>query len=197
MAKSNDRDPNYKNPGTAKARLVLFWATNYKQDTSKQVLDYAEKLLGEHNIGMDVYPGRTRTDKFTIKTPDDPILPELYGVVRGVADALYIADKSKSIESDNRLAVFFCQFKDTGYGITVLKRKPNETTGSVWAPYCFVGSAVNSDNSTLIHEIGHAAHNSGQHSPDKGHIMFEASVQPRTIIDKIWVQIIARAYFVK
>jgi hypothetical protein len=198
MAKSNDRDPNYKNPGTAKVRLAVFWATNYKSDTSKQVIDQAEKLLGQHNIGLDVYPGKTRTEKHTIKIGDDPILPVTYPVVRGVADAIFIGDKLKSIEDDKRLAVFFCQYKDLGLGITVLKRKPGETTGNPWAPYCFVGSAVDPDNSTLVHEIGHAAHNSGQHSPDKGHIMFEASVvQPRTIIDKIWVQIIARAYFTK
>ena len=31
---SSDWDPNYKNPVALKARLTVFWASNYKIDTS-------------------------------------------------------------------------------------------------------------------------------------------------------------------
>jgi hypothetical protein len=194
---SNDRDPNYKNPGNAKVRLALFWATNYKINTAKQVVDYAEKLLREHNIGLDVYPGTTRTDDHTMNVGDDPVLPMMYSTLRAIADAKYVAKKYTSPDADKRLVVIFCEFKDLGHGLTILKRKPGETTGSLWEPYCLVSGNTGNDDSVLIHEIGHAAHNSGQHSPDPGHIMHEAPVlKARTIIDKIWVKIIARAGFV-
>lgn len=193
----DERDPNYKNPGAAKARLTLFWCTNYKIDTSKKVLDQAEKLLGEHNIGLDVYPGRTRTDKHTITVPADHlILPEEYNDLRLKAAAIF--DDQKTPDKRQRLPVFFCEFKDVGHGITVITKKPGDPSGSTWLPYCLVSGVIDNDNATLVHELGHAAHNSGVHSPDLGHVMHNApAAKARTIIDKIWVQIYARGYYVK
>lgn len=193
---SNDRDPNYKNPGSAKVRVTLFWCTNHTPDISKKQLDYAEKLLAEHNIGFDVLPGKARTDKHTITVPDRPLLPEEYEGLRHKVAAIF--DDQKTTDKRQRLPVIFTQVKDWGNAITVITKKPEEATGSTWLPYCLIGSSSDSDLSPVIHEIGHAAHNSRVHSPDKGHIMHEAAaVTPRTIIDRLWVGIIARAYFCK
>ena len=46
MGNPSDWDPNFKVPGALKARLTVFWGSNYTVDKSKQTLDYAEKLLG-------------------------------------------------------------------------------------------------------------------------------------------------------
>ncbi len=193
---SSDWDPSFKNPGLAKARLTLFWASNYKLNTAKTVLDYAEKLLGEHNIGFDIYPGRVRTDKHTIEVPDRPLLPEEYNDLRLKAGAIF--DDQKSTDKRQRLPVIFCEFKDTGMGLTVLTRPPGTTTGSPWLPYCLVSGAIANDESVLIHEIGHAATNSPNHLPQLGNIMHEAPAkQKRTIIVKTQVQAIARSYFVR
>jgi hypothetical protein len=70
--------------------------------------------------------------------------------------------------------------------------------GSTWLPYCMVRGAIDADNSTLIHEIGHAATNSPNHLWQKGNIMHESPViQARTTIVKTQVQAIACAYFVR
>jgi hypothetical protein len=191
----SDWDPNYKIPGAAKARLTVFWASNYKIDTAKKVLDQAEKLLGEHNIGFDVYPGKVRTDKHTIPVPDRPITPEEYNDIRLKMGAIF--DDQKTTDKRQRLPVLFCEFLDRGHGLTVLTRPAGAATGSTWLPYCLVSGVVDGDNSTLIHEIGHAATNSPNHLPQKGNIMHDApSVMARNVIVKSQVQAIARAYFV-
>ncbi len=193
---SSDWDPNYKNPGAAKARLTLFWASNYKIDTSKTVLDYAEKLLAEHNIGFDVYPGKTRTDKHTIQVPDKLLLPEDYNDLRLKMGAIF--DDQKTADKRQRLPVIFCEFKDTGVGLTVLTRPVGTTTGSPWLPYCLVSGVINGDESVLIHEIGHAATNSPNHLPTPGNIMHDSPAkQKRTTIVKTQIQAIARCYFVR
>jgi len=196
MSNGSDWDANYKNPGSAKARLTLFWASNYKIDTSKKVLDQAEKLLSEHNIGFDVYPGKTRTDKHTIQVPDRPLNKEEYNDLRLKAGAIF--DDQKTADKRQRLPVIFCEFLYPGNGLAVLTKPPSEKEGSTWLPYCLVSGVIDPDNSTLIHEIGHAATNSPNHLPQKGNIMHESSaIMARTTIVKTQVQAIARAYFVR
>jgi hypothetical protein len=196
MSNTSDWDPSYKNPGAAKARLTLFWASNYKIDTSKKVLDQAEKLLAEHGIGLDVYPGRTRTAAHTIEVPDRPVNPEEYNDIRLKMGAVF--DDQKIAGKRQRLPVIFCEFKYPGYGLTILTKPAGATDGSPWLPYCMISGVIDPDNSTLIHEIGHAGTGSPNHSPQKGNIMFESSaVQARITIVKAQVQAIARAYFVR
>ena len=193
MSTDPNWDPNYKNPGAAKARLTLFWASNYKIDTSKKLLDYAEKLLGEHNIGFDVYPGKARTDKHTIQVPDQLIKPEEYNDLRLKMGAIF--DDQKTGDKRQRLPVIFCEFLDRGHGLTVLMKPAGL---SPWLPYCLLSGVTDPDNSALIHEMGHAATNSPNHLPQKGNIMHDApSVMARTTIVKTQVQAIARAYFVR
>ncbi len=192
---NSDWDANYKSPGAAKARLTLFWASNYKIDTAKKVLDQAEKLLGEHNIGFDVYPGKFRTAKHTIQVPDRPINKEEYNDLRLKMGAIF--DDQKTTDRRQRLPVLFCEFLYPGNGLTVLTKPPSEREGSTWLPYCLVSGVIDADSSTLIHEIGHAATGSPNHLPQKGNIMHDApSVMARTAIVKTQVQAIARAYFV-
>jgi hypothetical protein len=196
MSTGSDWDPNYKNVAAVKARLTLFWASNYKIDTAKKVLDQAEKLLGEHNIGFDVYPGKIRTDKHTIQVPDRPIMPDEYNDLRLKMGAIF--DDQKTTDKRQRLPVLFCEFKYSGNGLTVLTKPPSEKEGSTWLPYCLISGVIDGDNSTLIHEIGHAATQSPNHLPQKGNIMHESPVvQARTTIVKTQVQAIARAYFVR
>ncbi len=196
MGNPSDWDPNYKVPGALKARLTVFWGSNYTVDKSKQTLDYAEKLLGEHGIGFDVYPGKTRTDKHTIKTPD-LVMPEDYNNLRLQMGAVF--DDQKTGDKRQRLPVLFCQFKYMGNGLTVLRKGAGDPdSASPWLPYVLIGLDPDIDNSALIHEIGHAAMESRQHSTTKGHIMHDSpAAQTRNIIVKPIVQIIARSYFVK
>lgn len=193
---SSDWDPNYKNPGLAKARVTLFWASNYKIDTAKKVLDQAEKLLSEHGIGFDVYPGKTRTDKHTIQVPDRPINTDEYNDLRLKAGAIF--DDQKTADKRQRLPIIFCEFKYPGNGLTILTRPAGSDDGSPWLPYCLISGLADPDSSTLIHEIGHAATNSPNHLPQKGNIMHESPViMSRTTIVKTQVQAISRAYFVR
>ncbi len=193
---ASDWDPNFKAPGAPKARITVFWASNYKVDTSKKIIDYAEKLLAEHNIGLDVYPGKTRTDKHTIKT-SDLIMPEEYNAIRLQMGAVF--DDQKSGDKRQRLPVLFCQFKEYGNGITVLRKGPGDPENtSPWLPYCLIGQNADPDYSNLIHEIGHAANETRAHLTTKGNIMHDApTVQTRDTIVKTQVQVITRAYFVK
>jgi hypothetical protein len=192
----SDRDPNYKVPGALKARVTVFWGSNYSLDKSKMMLDYAEKLLAEHGIGFDVYPGKTRTDKHTIKTPE--IIPAgEYEPWR--LQMAKIFDDQKTADKRQRLPVFFCQFKDAGDGFTVLTKGPGDPeNASPWLPYVFIGMSSAPDESNLIHEIGHAANGNRQHSLDAGEIMHASpAVTKRTKINKTQVVNISRAYFVK
>jgi len=196
MGNKSDWDPNYKAPGSLKARITVFWGSNYAKDTSKQILDYTEKLLAEHGIGFDVYPGKTKTDKHTIKT-SDLVMDTEYNDLRLKMGAVF--DDQKTADKRQRLPVLFCQYKEWGNGLTVLRKGPGDPeNASPWLPYVLIGMNADPDYSNLIHEIGHAALESRQHSTTKGHIMHDApSVQTRNVIVKPVVQAIARSYFVK
>jgi hypothetical protein len=191
-----DRDTNYKVPGALKARVTVFWGTNYTIDKSKMFLDYAEKLLAEHGVGFDVYPGKTRTEKHTIQTPDI-VQPGAYGELRDQMAKIY--DDQKTGDKRQRLPVLFCQFKDSGEGFTVLtKGMGDPDSASPWLPYVLIGMSSSPDESNLIHEIGHAANQDRQHSPDEGEIMYpSAALVKRSKIDKTQMVRIQRAYFVK
>jgi hypothetical protein len=191
-----DRDPNYKVPGSLKARLTVFWGSNYTLDKSKMFLDYAEKLLAEHGIGFDVYPGKTRVDKHVIKT-SEIVQPEEYNDLRNQMAKIY--DDQKTGDKRQRLPVLFCQNKASGDGYTVLTKGPGDPeNASPWLPYVLIGMGSTVDESNLIHEIGHAANQDRQHSPDKGEIMHESpAIVKRTIINKTQMVKISRAYFVK
>jgi hypothetical protein len=195
MGNTTDWDPSFKQPGALKARLTLFWASNYKVDTSKKVLDYAEKLLGEHNIGFDVYPSKTRTDKHTIKLPDELVQKEQYNDLRCQMAKIY--DDQKTGDKRQRLPVLFCEFKYPGYGLTVLTKPQGAAEGSTWLPYCLISGNIDNDPSALIHELGHAAMGSN-HLPTLGNIMHDApSKQARTTIVKSQVQAFSRVYYIK
>jgi hypothetical protein len=179
MGNPSDWDPNYKAPGALKLRLSLFWGSNYTVDKSKEIVEYAGKLLGEHGIGLDVYPGKTRTDAHTIKT-SDIVMPEEYNDLRLKMGAVF--DDQKTADKRQRLPVLFCQFKQWGNGLTVLRKGTGDPdSASPWPAYVLIGMNADPDYSNLIHEIGHAAMESRQHSLTKGHIMHDApSVQRAT-----------------
>jgi hypothetical protein len=44
-------DPNYRNPGLAKVRLTLFWASNYKIDTASALTQSGDS---QHALGVRV-----------------------------------------------------------------------------------------------------------------------------------------------
>jgi hypothetical protein len=191
-----DNANDYKVPGALKARVTLFWGSNYSVDKSKAIVDYTEKMLAEHGIGLDVYPGKARTDKHTIQT-SDIVQPEEYEDLRGKMAAIY--DDQKSGDKRQRLPVLFCQFKEMGNGLTILKKGMGDPqSASPWLPYVLIGMSADPDNSNLIHEIGHAANQNRQHSTTLGQIMNDApSVCPRDKINKSQLLVIARSYFVK
>jgi hypothetical protein len=196
MSNTDQWDPNYKHPGALKARLTLFWGSNYKVDKSKEIVEYAEKLLAQHGIGMDVYPGKTRTDKHTIKIPDLVETTE-YNDYRLKMGAIY--DDQKTGDKRQRIPVFFCQYRERGNGFTVLTKGPGDPeNASPWLPYIFISMNADPDYSNLIHEIGHAANQNRQHSTTEGNIMHDAPAKKtRDTIVKAQVQVIAKAYFVK
>jgi len=189
MAKS-DWDPDYKLPGNKVVNLCLFWATNYKINSSLKTIEQAEKRLKEHNIGINIYPSRNYTKSHIIDVGDEAIPPQDYDKLRRKAAAVF--DDQKTTDKIQRLPIIFCEFVARGYGLTVLRGK-----NSSWLAYCLVSQTLNQDYSTLIHEIGHAAANNGQHSPQKSNFMHESSYPERTIMVKAQIQLLARAYFVR
>lgn len=191
MKKYDAWDPHYVHPGKTTVRLTLFWVSNYYQDTSQKVLKTAENLLAEHGLGLDTYP-KSRQSKHTIQIPGDPTqllvndpqnTPYDYNWLRNQGAAIF--DDQATGDKRQRLPVFFCQFKDAGYGITVLN--------SNWLPYCMIGVNTDPGGYCLAHEIIHAATNSGLHcNTPKGNVFGDV---PGNILVRAHVEAIARAYF--
>ncbi|MFO1423254.1 MAG: hypothetical protein U1F70_06310 [Candidatus Competibacteraceae bacterium] len=190
---TTDWDPNYKHPGKTTVRLTLFWVSNYYQDTSQKVLKKAEQMLAEHGLGLDIYPkSRQSAPNHTIQIPGDPTqllvndpenTPYTYNWLRNQAAAIF--DDQATKDKRQRLPVFFCQFKASGYGITVLN--------SNWLPYCLIGANPDPDGYCLIHEIIHAATNSAIHcNTPKCNVFGDI---PGNIMIRTHVQAIAKAYF--
>lgn len=142
----------YKHPGNIKVRLTFFWASNSTSDPAKTLADKAAALLGEHGMGIDVYPSMTKTAAHTL-----PFQEKLY-----LDDhALELRHKAHGVFQDKkpRLPVIFCPFRGEGGG----GDGPCSTNGMClkgtnWLPFVLINSELMSpDNVTLLHEIGHAA----------------------------------------
>ena len=88
MAKS-DWDPDYKLPGNKVVNLCLFWATNYKINSTLKTIEQAEKRFKEHNIGININPSRNYTKSHIIDVGDEAIPPQDYDKLRRKAAAVF------------------------------------------------------------------------------------------------------------
>lgn len=187
---SSDWDPDYKLPGNKKVYVTLFWCSNYDGHKYEACLDRAETMLKEHNIGLDIYPGKKRVKEHEIDIGSDVLPASRRNEMRRKAHAKF--DDQKAGSKIQRLPIFMCQFVGPAYGLTILRGKD-----SPWLEYVMIDHEVNQDNSTILHEIGHAAAKNAAHSPQKGNFMHVSSYPERTIMVKAQIQQLARAYFVR
>lgn len=144
---------HYHHPGNVKIRLTLFWATSVNTDNAPALVDQAEYLLQQHNLSLDVKPGKQKSNEFTLEFNRALEYDEDVLVLRKQAHEKFKDDGIKK-----RLPVIFCPFsfamqkKDDNdpYGIAI--------RGTDWLPFVLINSArLNPDKVTLLHEIGHAA----------------------------------------
>lgn len=190
---------DYKHPGNVKIRLTLFWMKNAVNidTTSEVVIAKAEEIFRAHGLELDVFPARKRTDAHTIATPpnvvsagglliNNPPEQNHYNELR--LEGARIFDDQKSPGQKQRLPVFFCEFKDTANGVTVI--------GSPWLPYVLVSGVLAPDRATLAHEIVHAAGIAGhlRGLDNQKNLMSELN-SSRAEMFKLQVQKVAGAYF--
>lgn len=197
---SNQFDINYRHPGNLRIRLTLFWVTNCLNMASvaSSLLARTEELFAKHGLGLDVYPARYPTPGHIIETPvnvvkagglliDQPPDYNHWDEIRNEGARRF--DDQKVQGRQQRLPVFFCEFKCPGLGVTV-DRPP-------WLPYVLIsGNDVGQiDRGTLAHEIIHAA-GFKPHIPRSENIMADIN-KSREEIYRMHVEMVARAYFTR
>jgi hypothetical protein len=194
MSGPADRAVNFKNPGSVTLRLALFWVTNYTNDTSQRALDTARSMLNDHGLSLDLWPSPVRTDATTLKFPDRLIDARADEDGSNRLDEEDLMIQARDIMADSlprdsrpRLPLFFCEFKYPAKGRTI-----SDTANYCWQPFCLVGHVLESDNVTLLHEVGHAA-GLDHEKADRTNFMSETG--PRSNLFKFQVLKLASAYF--
>jgi hypothetical protein len=146
-------------------------------------------MLEEHGLGLTMWPGPSKTSQTTLSFPDRLVEP---------ADYLDLHDSAADILSASgvkgHLIIVFCQFRYTANGLTIT----DTATQCLKFPFCLVGPTVESDNVTMIHEVGHAAgldHDKTSTEPSNRNFMNE--VATRTTMMKWQIQKMADSFYAK
>jgi hypothetical protein len=186
---SDQGSTTYRQSGSTKVRLALFWATNYFGNTDLFVIRRTKEMLEEHGLGLTLWPGSTKASQTTLTVPDRL-------VERADYDDLH--DSAAEILSDSgvkgHLIVIFCQFRYTANGLTI----SDTPTRCLTRPFCLISPTVSSDNVTLLHEVGHAGgldHDTTTSKQSSRNFMHEA--EPRTTMMKWQIQKMATAFYSK
>lgn len=180
---------DYKLPGNKKVNLALFWATNFFGTKDGSVLEKAETMLGEHNIGLNCWPTTKRkTSGQTFDFGGNLIQREQYSsIYRTLSGACEATNKRQY------LIILFCQFQYPANGLTI-------TDGPMLCfrtPMVFVSPTPGADLVTLLHEVGHAAgldHDRTSTGSTGRNFMNES--ESRSTMMKWQLEKLSRAFFV-
>ncbi len=146
---SDEGRQDYKLPGSNKANLALFWASNFFGAKDKPVIAKAETLLAEHGIGLTCWPeNKSKSPDRVFDFGSGLITQEQYSsIYRTLSEVCEAANKRE------HLIILFCQFQFPANGLTI----SNGPMLCFRRPMVFVGATPGSDEVTLLHEMGHAA----------------------------------------
>lgn len=183
---------NYHHPGNVKLRLTLFWTESVATDNAPGLVDKADTLLKQHDLALDVMPGKAKDAKFTLK------FNRKLEYDSDVADLRMLAHKTFQDDGvKKRLPVIFCPFD-----FAMKKKDDNDPYGFClpkgdWLPFVLINTAMtNPDKVTLLHEIGHAANLGHESFTDKDAVVnFMSYGANRTDMLRRQVLAIATAYF--
>jgi hypothetical protein len=151
---SDEGRTDYRHPDNVRVRVALFWLKNFFGNKDHAVITRADELLNEHNLGLDCWPSRGKSTKTTIDFPDRLVEEEDYPALRDTVFQILIGEKKHR----DHCAVLFCNFRESGAGVTKWSTG-EKTSAKCWdRPLCLVSPTPNKDYVTLLHEVGHGAH---------------------------------------
>jgi hypothetical protein len=182
-----DQITNYRNPKRVRLTVGCVYLESYFKDTDRGMIAKAREVLDKYNIELDVFPGfGMKTGWNTIPDTKEPI-PHDTAAYKSIYRAAKAKLKQMGCSFVIPLPVVFGQFKHDGYAIA--PNVPGELTR-----LCLISPNGNSDQTDILHEIGHAAglgHDTIVATPRN--FMDEAS--PRSTMYKFQVEMFAKAPF--
>jgi hypothetical protein len=138
---------HFKNPTKRKLQVCFFWAKNTINNNAPAYVKAAQKLLGEHNLVLDVCGGDEKKPERTL--PFDEMMNLSH------EDTLW--QQAKRLHAhEGRLPIIFCRFAGPVGASSDTNGYFEHREGC--GPVAFINVDNTSiDGVTLLHELGHAA----------------------------------------
>ena len=189
-----DEVHNYVHPGKVVARVNFFWEVSAADFSLSHYAEVARMLLLKHGLGLNISPGRGRTENRIIKYNEElssmDQLHDLMKLVQGTGLAI-----------PSWLTVINSRFHPSAHAFGLTVKTESDCVGSLGPQCVFIdGGNHSSTGTTLLHEMGHASglgHTAGGNAVSAENFMNDPRLGTPTGPDVVASQVksIAAAYF--